>query len=120
MATTVSEPEQTDDRLAATAAARGNSELALRAARDAFEQLYRRHAPLLLAFITARVGPADREDLHQEVWRRAWHHLPEQFHGGNFGAWLYQIARHVLIDHGKKKKPRLSPTRKSYPTVEAS
>jgi hypothetical protein len=72
MATTVSEPEQTDDQLAAAAARRGNSDLGLRAAQEAFEQLYRRHAPLLLAFIAARVGPADREDLHQEVWRRAW------------------------------------------------
>ena len=59
---------------------------------------------MLLAFIAARARPADRDDLHQEVWRRAWHHLPEQFHGGNFGAWLYQIARHALIDHGKKRK----------------
>jgi RNA polymerase sigma factor (sigma-70 family) len=79
----------------------------LRTARDAFEQLYRRHAPLLLAFIAARSRPADREDLHQEVWRRAWHHLPEQFHGGNFGAWLYQIPRHALIDHGKKRKAKV-------------
>jgi RNA polymerase sigma factor (sigma-70 family) len=75
--------------------------------------------PLLLAFIAARSRPADREDLHQEVWRRAWHHLPEQFHGGNFGAWLYQIARHALIDHGKKRKaevladPELVPNGRS-------
>src|SRR5271156_3362515 len=104
MTSTVSEPEQTDDQLAATSTRRGDSSLGLRAAHDAFEQLYRRHAPLLLAFIAARVGSADREDLHQEVWRKAWHHLPEQFHGGNFSAWLHQIARHAVIDHGKKKK----------------
>jgi RNA polymerase sigma-70 factor, ECF subfamily len=105
MASTVSEHEQTDEQLAAVVARRGDSDRGLRTARDAFEQLYRRHAPLLLAFIAARTRPADREDLHQEVWRRAWDHLPEQFHGGNYGAWLYQIARHALIDHGKKRRP---------------
>jgi RNA polymerase sigma-70 factor, ECF subfamily len=109
MASTVSEPDQTDEQLAAVAAEQRDSDRGQRAGRDAFEQLYRRHAPLLLAFIAARARPADREDLHQEVWRRAWHHLPEQFHGGNFGAWLYQIARHALIDHGKKRKAEALP-----------
>jgi RNA polymerase sigma-70 factor, ECF subfamily len=119
MASTVSEPEQTDEQLAAAAARRGDSDRALCAARDAFEQLYRRHAPLLLAFIAARARPADREDLNQEVWRRAWHHLPQQFHGGNFGAWLYQIARHALIDHGKKRKAEALPNPEVVPDGHA-
>jgi RNA polymerase sigma factor (sigma-70 family) len=105
MASTVPETQQTDEDLAAVAARRGDSDPALRAAREAFEQLYRRHAPLLLAFLAARVRPADREDLHQEVWRRAWDHLPDQFHGGNVRAWLHQIARNALIDQGRKSRP---------------
>jgi RNA polymerase sigma factor (sigma-70 family) len=104
MASTVSEPEQTDEQLAAVVARRGESDRALRVAGDAFDRLYHRYAHLLLAFIAARARPADREDLHQEVWRRAWHHLPQQFHGGDFGAWVYQIARNALKDHGKKRK----------------
>jgi len=104
MVSSVSETEQTDEQLAAVAARRGDSDRALRAARDAFERLYRRHAPLLLAFLSARARPSDRDDLHQEVWRRAWDHLPQRFHGGNFGAWLYQIARNALIDYGRKRK----------------
>ena len=66
MTSTVSEPEQTDEQLAAAAARRGHSDRGLRAARDAFERLYRRHSPLLLAFIAARSRPADRDDLHQD------------------------------------------------------
>jgi RNA polymerase sigma-70 factor, ECF subfamily len=107
MASTVSEHEQTDEQLAAAAARRGDADGDACAASDAFESLYRRHAPLLLAFIAARCRPAEREDMLQEVWRRVWQHLPKQFHGGNFRAWLYQIARHALIDHNSKKKPEL-------------
>ncbi len=75
----------------------------MRAAGVAFEQLYRRHAPLLLAFIATRVHFAARDDLHQDVWRRVWHRLSTQFHGGNFNAWLYQIARNAILDQRKKR-----------------
>jgi RNA polymerase sigma factor (sigma-70 family) len=33
--------------------------------------------------------------------------LPSQFHGGNFRAWLHQIARSVIIDHARKRRPEL-------------
>jgi RNA polymerase sigma-70 factor, ECF subfamily len=105
MASTVPQTERTDDDLAAVVARRGESAGALHAAQKAFEQLYRRHAPLLLAFVAARVRPADRDDLHQEVWERAWNHLPEQFHGGNVRAWLHQIARNAIIDQSRKARP---------------
>jgi hypothetical protein len=56
MASTVSEPDQTDEQLAAAAARRGESDRGPRQARDAFEQLYRRHAPLLLPQARPQVG----------------------------------------------------------------
>jgi DNA-directed RNA polymerase specialized sigma24 family protein len=71
MASSAPGVELTDEELAADVARRGDSDRAMQAARDAFKRLYRQHAPLLLAFIGARVRPTDREDLHQEVWRRA-------------------------------------------------
>jgi RNA polymerase sigma-70 factor (ECF subfamily) len=95
----------TDEELAGTVARRAQSAGAMAPARDAFEQLYRRHAHLLLAFLAARVRRADLDDLHQDVWRRAWQHLPDGFRGGQFRAWLYQIARNALIDHARKKRP---------------
>jgi RNA polymerase sigma factor (sigma-70 family) len=105
MASTVSEPEQTDEQLAAVVARRGESDRALRAAGDAFDRLYHKYAPLLLAFIAARAWPAEPEELHQEVWARVWHHLPDQFRRSeSFRGWIYQIARNAILDHAKKHK----------------
>ena len=59
MAAFVDETTQNDEDLAATIARRGASDRAFGAATDAFERLYRRHAPLLLAFIAARVRASD-------------------------------------------------------------
>jgi RNA polymerase sigma-70 factor (ECF subfamily) len=95
---------QTDESLAATAARRG-SRPEVELARRAFADLYQRHGPPLLAYLKARVAPADAEDVLQEVCLRVWQHLPQNFAGGNFRAWLYQIAANYLIDRGRKKKP---------------
>jgi RNA polymerase sigma-70 factor (ECF subfamily) len=106
MSRAVSESEQTDEQLAAMVAERDSLEFAPSAARDAFERLYRRHTAILLAFLAARVrNRSDTEDLHQEVWKRVWSHLPDRFHGGNFRAWLFEIARNALTDHARKRKP---------------
>lgn len=105
MTAAASEITVTDEDLAALAARRTDSDGALGAARDAFDRLYRRHAPLLLAFLAARGRRTDLDDVHQDVWSRVWTRLPDQFQGGNFRAWLYQIARHVVIDRARKHKP---------------
>ena len=105
MAAIVNETARSDEELAAEIARRDASERAFRAARDAFEGLYRRHAPLLLAFLSSRVHASDRDDLHQDIWQRVWASLPAQFQGGNFRAWLHQIARNAIIDLGRKKRP---------------
>src|SRR5438105_2887060 len=89
MATNLPDNDPSDEQLAATLAQREQSGQALRAAQDAFRDLYQRHARKLLAFLAARVHRNDLEDVHQEVWERIWKHLPEGFHGGNFRAWLY-------------------------------
>jgi RNA polymerase sigma-70 factor (ECF subfamily) len=107
MTANASSPPASDESLAETIARRGQSEEALRAARDACERLYLRHARLLLAFLSARVKRSDLEDAHQAVWELVWQRLPGGFHGGNFRAWLYRVARNLVIDLGRKKRPEL-------------
>src|SRR5947209_3692009 len=104
MAVIVNETTRSDEELAAEIAGRDASERAFRAAREAFEGLYRRHAPLLLAFLSSRVHASERDDLHQDIWQRVWVSLPAQFQGGNFRAWLHKIARNAIIDLGRKKR----------------
>jgi RNA polymerase sigma-70 factor, ECF subfamily len=105
MAATPPETTDSDEQLAAVVARQGDSDRAMLAARVAFERLYLRHAPLLLAFLASRVPTGEREDIHQDVWQRVWQHLPDQFRGGSFRAWLHQIARNALIDHARKRRP---------------
>lgn len=93
----------TDEQLAARISVRDESPGQWERAQHDFEDLYSRHARKLLAFLAGRVRRSDLEDVHQAVWERVWQHLPRQFKGGNFRAWLHQIARNHLIDRSRKK-----------------
>jgi len=95
----------TDEQLTEVIAKRDWSREAWQQAQDACAQLYQRHARKLLVFLAARGNKSDAEDIAQKVWQQVWQRLPESFHGGNFRAWLYQIARNSLIDHGRKMRP---------------
>jgi RNA polymerase sigma-70 factor (ECF subfamily) len=103
MASTASE-STTDEELAGDVARRDQSGGSMASARSAFDQLYRRHALTLKAFMLARVARSDVDDLHQLVWLRVWKSLPEA-KPGPFRAWLFEIARNSMIDHARKKRP---------------
>jgi RNA polymerase sigma-70 factor (ECF subfamily) len=102
-----------DEQLAETVARRDRSTATWQEARQACDQLYLRHSRKLVAFLAARVRRSELEDVHQAVWQRVWQYLPEGFRGGNFRAWLYQIARNHVIDQGRKKRPE--PLRDDLP-----
>jgi RNA polymerase sigma-70 factor (ECF subfamily) len=100
---TENEVETPDDELVAACARRDASPRARRRAEAAFRTLYDRHARRLIAFLAGRVGRAALEDVHQEVWVSVWRALPTRFRGGDFRAWLYQIARNQVVDHRRKR-----------------
>jgi RNA polymerase sigma factor (sigma-70 family) len=95
--------ETPDDQLAAACARRGDPH-ARRLGEAAFRTLYDRHAKRLLAFLGGRVSMAVLDDVHQDVWAKAWQSLPAGYRGGNFRAWIHQIARNVVIDHLRKRR----------------
>lgn len=73
-------------------------------AQSAFEELYQRHSRNLLAFLTSRTKTRTQgSDVAQETWMRVWKNLSTQFDGNNFRAWLYRIAKNLLIDLYRKK-----------------
>lgn len=70
----------------------------------AFNGLYDRHAPFLLAFLKVRVAShINASDIAQETWMRAWQKIPTHFDGTHFRGWLFQIAKNLLLDEFRKK-----------------
>jgi RNA polymerase sigma-70 factor, ECF subfamily len=67
---------------------------------DAFGELYQRYARILFRFIYAHLNDRlDAEDLTEEVFLRAWRSIASyQEQGVPFLAYLFKIARNVLID----------------------
>lgn len=102
MSSAVLHAAATDEELAQVASERDPGGQDGRA-RQAYELLYSRHARLLIAFLATRVNRSEIEDVHQEVWLKVWKSLPTGFQGGNFRAWLHQIARNYLIDRSRKR-----------------
>lgn len=101
----ISDAEATDQQLAEKIQRRNESADAMQTATVCFEQLYERHARLLLAFLASRVNRSDLDDVHQSVWQKVWQYLPKHFNGGNFRGWLYQIAKNHLVDLSRKRQP---------------
>jgi RNA polymerase sigma-70 factor (ECF subfamily) len=67
---------------------------------EAFGELYQRYAQTIFRFIYANLNDRlDAEDLTEEVFFRAWRSLPKyRQQGVPFLAYLFKIARNVLID----------------------
>lgn len=71
---------------------------------DNFESVYESHARSIYRFLYWRTrNPQLSEDLTSSVFEKAWSSRGN-FHGGSVQAWLYRIARNVLIDHWRKKQ----------------
>ena len=71
---------------------------------DNFEAVYESHTKAIYKFLFWRTKDTHlSEDLTSSTFEKAWTSR-ESFHGGSVQAWLYRIARNVLIDHWRKKK----------------
>jgi RNA polymerase sigma-70 factor (ECF subfamily) len=71
---------------------------------DNFEAAYESHAKSIYKFLFWRTQDTQlSEDLTSSTFEKAWVSR-KSFRGGSVQAWLYRIARNVLIDHWRKKK----------------
>ncbi|MGW4808761.1 RNA polymerase sigma factor [Kitasatospora sp. NPDC004272] len=76
--------------------------------RDAWADIYRCYHGALLAFLLRRTGSRPlAEDLAQDTFVRAMAGI-RGFHwtGTDLGAWMFTIARNVLLDHEKRRSTR--------------
>ena len=67
----------------------------------AFGELYECHAPVIFRYLFAHLDSRmDAEDLTGEVFLKTWQTLPKyNEHGVPFLAFLFRVARNVLVDH---------------------
>ncbi len=66
--------------------------------KDAFADLYDRHAPVVYGICRRILGDsAAAEDVTQSVFTMLWA-KPNAFAGGNFSAWITRVARNAALD----------------------
>jgi RNA polymerase sigma-70 factor (ECF subfamily) len=75
---------------------------------EALRDLYRAYAGELLGFALHALGEREAaEDIVQETFTRAWRHADRYDAGrGSVRTWLYQIARHAIIDARRRSAAR--------------
>ncbi|MHB8618527.1 MAG: sigma-70 family RNA polymerase sigma factor [Chloroflexota bacterium] len=81
-------------------------ERASRGSGEAFGQLYQIYVDRIYTYIYYKTGHSiDAEDLTEQVFIKAWEAIgrfrPE---GKPFAAWLFKVARNVVIDHYRTRK----------------
>ncbi len=67
---------------------------------EAFEKLYQQFFMSVYRYTAFRIGGDVAEDIVADVFVKAWEklHLYKPQKGVPFGAWLFRIARHTVID----------------------
>jgi RNA polymerase sigma-70 factor (ECF subfamily) len=72
---------------------------------EAFALLVKEYKNAVIASAFNVVGDFyHAQDISQEAFIRAWHHLSELKEGGKFGSWIYSITRRLSIDWIRKNK----------------
>jgi RNA polymerase sigma-70 factor (ECF subfamily) len=69
------------------------------------ESIWEQYSNRLIAFIRSRVfDENEAEDILQEVFIRVHHHLCCLPEWSKMERWIYQIARHLIIDHYRRRR----------------
>jgi RNA polymerase sigma-70 factor (ECF subfamily) len=96
-------------RLTDKAAAASDAALiaaAVSGAESAFRELFRRHTPHLLQFVTRVLGASrsDAEDVVQDTWLRAYPALVTFRNESSFSTWLCSVGLRAAIDSMRRGK----------------
>src|SRR5262245_5731350 len=102
----VSQPPLDDDELVARCRA-GDV--------DAFEVLYRRHAPRVYSLACRMAGsPEEGEDLLQEIFLQVHRKLASFRHEATLGTWLYRLAMNQCLDFVRSRSGRARGLTESF------
>jgi RNA polymerase sigma-70 factor, ECF subfamily len=89
---------------------RGDRDLAARCLAgdvEAFESLYRQHAPRLYNLAYRMTGPSEAEDLLQDVFLQAYRKLDSYKGEASLGTWLYRLTTNICLDHLRSKQGKM-------------
>ncbi|HPD55240.1 MAG TPA: RNA polymerase sigma factor [Candidatus Paceibacterota bacterium] len=77
---------------------------------ESFGEIYELFVERIYRYIYLKTNNKEEaEDLTQQVFTKAWEALPQfKFYKNPFSSWLYSIARNLIIDFYRKKKPDFS------------
>jgi RNA polymerase sigma-70 factor, ECF subfamily len=75
---------------------------------EAFTAIYRRFARVVHGIVVAAAGPADAEDLTQEVFMKVHDKIASVRDAHALPGWICTVARHAAVDHtrGRSRRPR--------------
>jgi RNA polymerase sigma factor (sigma-70 family) len=71
-----------------------------------FERFYADHRDEVYGFLRRRLGPGPAEDAFQETFLRALHAYGRLEHGRELRAWVFTIARRIVIDIHRRERPQ--------------
>lgn len=72
---------------------------------EAFGRLTEMNSGQLRGYLVAKLDdPDDANDLLQAIWLKVWRNLANYEERGQFQAWVWQIARHELLNFLKRRK----------------
>jgi len=75
---------------------------------EALDALIERYRRMLFGFILSRTrGAGDADEVFQETWFRVIRKI-DSYRERNFGGWLVMIARNIIIDRVRRRKPDMS------------
>ena len=85
---------------------------AISGAEPAFRELFRRHTPHLLQFVTRVLGSsqADAEDVVQDTWLRAYPALVTFRSESTFSTWLCSVGLRAALDYMRRGKRHIADT----------
>jgi RNA polymerase sigma-70 factor (ECF subfamily) len=85
---------------------------------DAFETLYRQHAPRIFSLAARMAGSAeDGEDLLQEIFLQAYRKLGGFKGESAIGTWLYRLALNHCLDYVRSRQARMTKLTETLDTA---
>lgn len=102
---------------APTSGLAGLVEAARRGDSAAFAEIHDRFVRVVHGIALARVGPADADDVTQEVFVRVHRTLPALRDADAFPAWICTLARNAAEDHARaaRRRPAAAPLDEAHP-----